>query len=220
MSCTRIHEMEPSTGLTEFLDEVTRLIDGAERQYGIANRSYAEYVIERLEFCIITCTSLLDNIRQSSSILEMENYCSSLRDLVGCLRQIHHKWEEYASVLDSLPTRSEPAQRSQPDGPGRPRFEISKDQLEYLASLSFKWTEIAALLGVSRMTIYRFVAGIILYACVYVLLQSLSSRRRWGFAIVEGKGQRMKDAILGPKLVLILEDTGSVAPVEVDTNLG
>ena len=38
---------------------------------------------------------------------------------------------------------------------GRPSFEISEDQLLYLSSLSFTWTEIASLLGVSRMTIYR-----------------------------------------------------------------
>ena len=41
-------------------------------------------------------------------------------------------------------------------GSGRPRYEISKEQLEYLSSLSFKWNEIAALLGVSRMTIHRY----------------------------------------------------------------
>lgn len=149
--------MEPSAGLSQFFDEVTRLIDCAERQYGIANRSYAEYVIERLEFCIVTCTDLLDNIRQNRlSLPDMNSYCSSIGDLVGCLRQIYYKWEDYATVLDSLPT-PEPPQRSRNDGPGRPRFEISKEQLEYLASLSFKWTEMAALLGVSRMTVYRFV---------------------------------------------------------------
>ena len=38
---------------------------------------------------------------------------------------------------------------------GRPRFDISKEQLEYLSSLSFSWTDIAHMLGVSRMTIYR-----------------------------------------------------------------
>ena len=36
---------------------------------------------------------------------------------------------------------------------GRPRFAITREQLLYLASLGFKWTEIAPLLGVSRMTI-------------------------------------------------------------------
>ena len=38
---------------------------------------------------------------------------------------------------------------------GRPRFQISRDKLEYLWSLSFTWAEISSLLGVSRMTVYR-----------------------------------------------------------------
>ena len=37
--------------------------------------------------------------------------------------------------------------------PGRPMFNISADQLIYLHSLSFTWTQISAMLGVSRMTI-------------------------------------------------------------------
>ena len=39
-------------------------------------------------------------------------------------------------------------------GQGRPRFDVARQQLEYLSSLSFSWSEIAALLGVSRTTIY------------------------------------------------------------------
>ena len=38
---------------------------------------------------------------------------------------------------------------------GRPRFTISQDQFEYLMTLSFTWTDISCLLGVSRMTIFR-----------------------------------------------------------------
>ena len=38
---------------------------------------------------------------------------------------------------------------------GRPRFDISQEQLVYLRSLSFTWSQIAAILGVSRMTLYR-----------------------------------------------------------------
>ena len=38
---------------------------------------------------------------------------------------------------------------------GRPRFEIPKEQLVYLSSLSFSWTDISRMLRVSRMTIYR-----------------------------------------------------------------
>ena len=32
-----------------FFDEISRLVGEAERQYGLANRGYTEYVTERLE---------------------------------------------------------------------------------------------------------------------------------------------------------------------------
>ena len=38
---------------------------------------------------------------------------------------------------------------------GRPSFSIHRSQLEYLRQLNFSWTEIADLVGVSCMTIYR-----------------------------------------------------------------
>ena len=38
---------------------------------------------------------------------------------------------------------------------GRPRFDIGGDQLQYLSGMGFSWANIARLLGVSRMTVYR-----------------------------------------------------------------
>ena len=76
------------------------------------------------------------------------------------LKLLHHRWEEYDEILDSYPavvqggvSCSAPALVS--SGRGRPLFQITKEQLEYLSSLGFQWKEIAALLGVSRMTVYR-----------------------------------------------------------------
>ena len=59
--------------------------------------------------------------------MERDNYCSSLRDLVECLRQIHLKWEEYTDALDAVPSTVplETQRLSQRGGRGRPRFEIS-----------------------------------------------------------------------------------------------
>ena len=41
------------------------------------------------------------------------------------------------------------------DGPGRKRYEISKDQLEHLRSLFFSWEKISSILQVSVSTIQR-----------------------------------------------------------------
>ena len=71
-----------------------------------------------------------------------------------------NRWREYGSVLDSTIMSSQvllsyPPEMATSGHRGRPRFEVNLEQLQYLKSLFFTWSEIAALLGVSRMTIYR-----------------------------------------------------------------
>ena len=107
-----------------------------------------------------TCSDLLHHIREQTDE-ELEDYVSSLRELIDCIKVIYRKWPEYQTILDSssesrnaLSYQAHATRHS--SGPGRPKFQISKDQLEYLSSLGFKWNEIAALLGVSRMTVYRY----------------------------------------------------------------
>ena len=144
--------------ICEFFDEIIKLLQEIDRQYGIANANFTDYALGRLEHCIIACTTIKDRLEMDSG-LDLEEYCSMLNSLIECLRGVYNKWEEYEGVLDSYPERYAyhvPVLRST-DAVGRPRFQISRDQLLYLASLSFKWTEISALLGVSRMTVYRLV---------------------------------------------------------------
>ena len=38
---------------------------------------------------------------------------------------------------------------------GRPRFRVTKAQIESLREIGFSWTKIAELIGVSRITLYR-----------------------------------------------------------------
>ena len=70
------------------------------------------------------------------------------------------KWQEYQDILDSGSSHCQLAYQVNTvhtGRRGRPRFDITKDQIEYLASLSFTWSEIAALIGVSRTTIFRYI---------------------------------------------------------------
>ena len=145
--------MAMSGNITEFFDEIIKLLQETDRQYGIANFSYTDYALERLEHSIITCTTIRERLEVESSLQE---YCSMLNSLIECLRVVYNKWEEYYDILNSYPERySYHVPVVHCNLVGRPRFQISRDQLLYLISLSFKWIEISALLGVSRMTVYR-----------------------------------------------------------------
>ena len=75
------------------------------------------------------------------------------------LKTLWVKWQSYKEVLESGNLRRFLANLEQrlTGRCGHPHFDVSKEQLEYLALLSFTWTEIAALLGISRMAVYRYV---------------------------------------------------------------
>ena len=134
----------------------------SRRQYGVANESYAYYALERIEICCRGLETLLHQLRTSVSTDDglsgdesttVVEYCALLAELVQCLRNTGHEWENYLDRLLQVPDSSSYlAPTLAPVGRGR---HISTDQLEYLSSMSFNWTQIASLLGVSRMTIYR-----------------------------------------------------------------
>ena len=50
-------------GWGAFFGELSRLIEQAEQQYGLANRSLTEYIIDRLEHTITVCSDLCDHMR-------------------------------------------------------------------------------------------------------------------------------------------------------------
>ena len=79
-----------------------------------------------------------------------------LNQLDGALSQLTEEWQQRLDTIEarvSACSYQAPLQHSA--APGRPRFRITREQLEYLRSLSFSWTDISRLLGVSRMTIHR-----------------------------------------------------------------
>ena len=147
--------------LSSFFDTIISLLQEAERQYGFASQQYTEYVLERLQLSINTCRSLKSHVEATLGE-ELRNYIQSLQKLLEYLMFIRRKWLEYQDILDSQTSEfayQVPVQRRE-RGRGRPRFHVTKEQLEYLVSLSFTYSEIASLIGVSRATIYRYSKGI------------------------------------------------------------
>ena len=44
--------------IIDFYDEIVKLLRELQRQYGVANVNYTAYALERLENCIITCSTV------------------------------------------------------------------------------------------------------------------------------------------------------------------
>ena len=125
-----------------------------ERQEGSANERFAEYAIERLEVCYRTLSQVEYNMEESFPTHNLQGMIIQLKRLVLCS---YEDWVTYrdsitdnANVMYSVSTTSQVNRAA-----GRPHFDISSDQIHYLRSLSFSWTQISCLLGVSRSTVYR-----------------------------------------------------------------
>ncbi|XP_019862741.1 PREDICTED: uncharacterized protein LOC109591450, partial [Amphimedon queenslandica] len=97
----------------------------------------------------------------SNEELAVANEYRTLVDqLLSYLRESLDKWNNYITVLECSSARnnatvSYQASIAHTGRRERPKFDVSREQVEYLVSLSFQWTEIAALLCISRMTLYR-----------------------------------------------------------------
>jgi hypothetical protein len=141
-------------GFTEFFTEIHQFLLSLERQYGIANEASTEYAVDRLAVCFRGVSHLCSIIVEAEEeASDLSDYLSNLQLLCSVLSSL---WEEYEETLESAGgNMSYTALLDLTGGLGRPRFDISSDQVEYLRSLSFSWTDIASLLGVSCMIVYR-----------------------------------------------------------------
>ena len=81
----------------------------------------------------------------------VRQYVSYLDELVQNCRIIAHTWERYVDeLLRGDHANSYRAAGIRTGRRGRPPFSITREQLEYLQSMSFTWSEIGSILGVSR----------------------------------------------------------------------
>ena len=116
---------------SRFFSEIITFLSEAERQFGIANRNYAEYALQRMDMAFSTCSSIL---HQLANAPELHAYVITLNELCSNLRYIYHQWSLYEDHLDSGVAVSGIAPTSYRVGIentgslGRPQFDISRDQ--------------------------------------------------------------------------------------------
>ena len=148
------------SGWERFFEELCSLIRNINRQRGTANEDFSEYVIERLEVSIRSVSALIYHLRSNTPTDEEAarvgvQYSANLSELLECLRSMLREWQDYLNHYQPRSASSYRASVTPSARPGRPRFNISREQLQYLHSMSFTWVQISEILGVSHMTIYR-----------------------------------------------------------------
>ena len=151
-------------GWRSFFDQITQFLEELEHQSGNANERYTQYALERLEVCIKNVRDLQNHLAHSYEdehdeevCAIIEQYTTQLAELLHCVEVLYDMWSEYSDEL-LTPRASQLTYRTETEYTGcrgRPRLCITQSQLEYMTSLAFTWSEIANILGVSRMTLYR-----------------------------------------------------------------
>lgn len=100
--------------------------------------------------------SVGDGSEDTSTIGIYDSYWAQIGSLKEYMTESFGQWEQYRSTLETSLTSTAYHVSTVPTRQrGRPKFEIRSEQIVYLQSMSFTWTQIADLLGVSRTTLHR-----------------------------------------------------------------
>ena len=121
----------------------------------IHNVSHSNWLHHNGYCCLKICVQSLTVIRQHlETITELRTIIQQLDILIECCRQIEHQWDCYIDRLEGRRNSRYRVATELTEERGHPRFNIQREQLIYLSSLGFTWTNIATLLGISCMSLY------------------------------------------------------------------
>ena len=147
-------------GWESFFVEVVRFIQVSQRHFENANQQYTDYVLERLAIIYQSISAIKERLESDTNSVgqqpSLNSVLGSLDDLLTLIPLIANKWQEHSNSLEVrhlLSRYQVPVQQS--SHRGRPCLHVTQEQLEYLRSLSFSWSDISRILGISRMTIFR-----------------------------------------------------------------
>ena len=111
-------------------------------QFGLVNEQYTQYAIERFQVAIQSLTTLLERLSPDTPTQldeeersSLETLLSSMEELIGCCRSLHSEWKHQLESRQNHFAYHAPVATVTVGRRGRPRFEIGREQLEYLSSL-------------------------------------------------------------------------------------
>ena len=92
---SKLARMADISGWQDFFLDISKLSDSTERQYGIAQLNYTEYILEWLALCIDTCSNIQEIIDTSKQATELQECSHTVAELTEHLQRLHYRWGEY-----------------------------------------------------------------------------------------------------------------------------
>ena len=141
------------------------LRETSEENFSLDQRTIS-YATARIENCMNGLQRILERLHDAATTESMLDLISKAKLLYERFSILHAFWNEnrqsgdhphqsQASHIYDLQYRSVVRACDKTGRKGRPTLSIERSQVEYLRSLQFSWSEIASLLGIGRMTLYR-----------------------------------------------------------------
>ena len=126
----------------------TEELEVADRLLALSERIFREFVFFLRMFESRNCDISEDITKLIKKLLKLyEGLTERYRERVN--------WLEKDRDDNSFRCEPEPVDEGNARSRGRPRFSVSKSQIEGLRDLGFTWSKIAAMIGVSRITLHR-----------------------------------------------------------------
>ena len=143
----------------EFFFSLGRLIQNCEEQLNSASCDTSEFLFRRLDEYERTLSTLISRFGESFGHLQSQQNClANLSHLLRRTSFLRAHFERHCFLQTDEEEIQEPstAQVESHDLPGRPRFAVSREQLEALhRDCGFRWSDIARTLGLSDRTLRR-----------------------------------------------------------------
>ena len=126
----------------------TEELEVADRLLALSERIYREFVVFLLILVSRNCNISEDITELIKQLLKLyEGLTDRYRE---CINWLEEDQDDYSFLC-----RPEPVDEGNARSRGRPQFSVSKSQIEGLRGLGFTWSKIAAMIGLSQITLHR-----------------------------------------------------------------
>ena len=135
-----------------FFNNLSSFILNISQREGERNTNVAESVVVSIQSYLRVLYAIKDSLSAVAGDRELVDIVTTLSSLIDDVEEIYSRWTSIEAGIEvSYCLHKAPRVNT---GRGRPKVVIEQQKIEFLRELRFSWTQIAAIFGVCRRTLY------------------------------------------------------------------